>query len=114
MSAFIDERKDDFGVELICRTIGCSASAYYRRATGERSARAVEDERLLPVIRRVHEANYEAYGYRRLWKALLREGEHVPRCQVQRLMADHGRAPSAAGGRGGPPRPRPTPGTCPI
>jgi len=83
VSAFIDERKRDFGVELICRTIGVSASAYYRRATGERSARAVADERLLGVIRRVHEANYEAYGYRRLWKALGREGERVPRCQAR-------------------------------
>ena len=31
-----------------------SASAYYQRATGERSARAVEDERLLERIREVH------------------------------------------------------------
>jgi len=31
--------------------------------------------------------NYEAYGYRRTWKTLLRAGEQVPRCQVQRLMA---------------------------
>jgi putative transposase len=89
VSAFIDERKADFGVELICRTIGVSASAYYRRATGQRSARQVADERLLAVIRRVHKANYEAYGYRRLWKQLVREGERVPRCQVQRLMREH-------------------------
>jgi transposase InsO family protein len=38
----------------------------------------------------VHEANYECYGYRRTWKQLLREGERVPRCRVQRLMRDHG------------------------
>ena len=90
MSAFIDEHRARFGVEPICRTLGVSASAYYRRATGERSARAVEDERLLAVIRRVHEQNYEAYSYRRLWKQLLREGETAPRCRVQRLMADNG------------------------
>ena len=90
MSAFIDERREDFGVEPICRTLGVSASAYYQRAQGERSARAVEDERLLGLIRQVHAANYEAYGYRRTWKALLREGERVPRCRVQRLMRAHG------------------------
>ena len=90
MSAFIDAHRERFGVELICRTIDVSASAYYRRATGQQSARAVEDERLLGVIRKVHKDNYEAYGYRRLWKALLRQGERVPRCQVQRLMRDHG------------------------
>ena len=90
MSAFIDQHRARFGVELICRTVGVSASAYYRRASGERSPRAVEDERLLAIIRELHKANYEAYGYRRTWKALLRAGEQVPRCQVQRLMRQAG------------------------
>ena len=43
MSAFIDAQRERFGVELLCETIGVSASAYYQRATGERSARSVED-----------------------------------------------------------------------
>jgi putative transposase len=90
VSRFIDEHRGVFGVELVCRTLGVSASAYHQRATGERSPRSLEDERLLPIIRKVHEANYEAYGYRRTWKALLRAGERVPRCQVQRLMREHG------------------------
>jgi transposase InsO family protein len=38
----------------------------------------------------VHAANYHAYGCRRTWKQLLREGEQVPRGQVQRLMGSHG------------------------
>ncbi len=67
-----------------------SASAYYERATGQRSARAIEDERLLAVIREIHQANYEAYGYRRTWKALLRAGETVGRDHVKRLMRAHG------------------------
>ena len=90
MTAFIDAHRDRFGVEPICRTLGVSASAYYHRASAEPCARAQEDERLLGRIREVHEANYEAYGYRRTWKALLRTGERVPRCQVQRLMRAHG------------------------
>ena len=90
MSRYIDEHRDRFGVEPICRALGVSASAYYRRATGERSARAVEDERVLGVIRATHKKNYEAYGYRRTWKALLRAGERVARCRVQRLMRSAG------------------------
>jgi putative transposase len=87
VSAFIDERREDFGVELICQTIGTSVSAYYQRASGQRSARAVEDERLLEVIGRVHRENYEAYGSRRMWKALSRAGEDVGRGHVERLMS---------------------------
>jgi putative transposase len=50
----------------------------------------VEDERLLERIRELHAANYSAYGYRRTWKALLRAGEPVARCTVQRLMRGAG------------------------
>jgi putative transposase len=90
VSAFIDEHRERVGVEPICRVLGVSASAYYRRATGQRSARSLSDERLLERICEVHKASYEAYGYRRTWKALLRAGERAPRCKVQRLMRAHG------------------------
>jgi putative transposase len=86
VTRFIDENRDRFGVEPICRTLEVSASAYYQRKTGARSARAAEDERVLAVIQTTHTKNFEAYGYRKMWKTLLRAGETVPRCQVQRLM----------------------------
>ena len=90
MSAFIDERRLDFGVEPICKTLDVSTSAYYERASGRRSTRAIDDERLLAKIRKVHSDNYEAYGSRRTWKALLRAGEQVARCTVERLMCANG------------------------
>jgi len=62
VSAFIDEQRVRFGVEPICEALGVSASAYYQRATGGLSARRVEDERLLELIRQIHERNYLAYG----------------------------------------------------
>jgi len=87
---FIDEQRARFGVEPICKTLGVSASAYYQRATGRRSRRAVEDERLLDLIRELHARNYYAYGSWRMWKALVRSGEQVGRGQVERLMRRHG------------------------
>jgi putative transposase len=90
VSAFIDMHRDQLGVEPICQTLDVSASAYYQRATGERSARAVEDERLTGRIREVHEANYECYGYRRVHAQLVREGERAGREQVARLMRSAG------------------------
>jgi putative transposase len=90
VSAFIEEHRERFGVEPICETLGVSASAYYQRATGQRSMRAVEDERLLALIEELHAANYCAYGSRRMWKTLLREGEHVGRSRVERLMRQNG------------------------
>lgn len=90
MSSYIEEHRERFGVEPICSTLEVSASAYYERAKGRRSARAIEDERLLERIREVHERNYCAYGYRRTWIALKHEGESVGRGRVQRLMRGAG------------------------
>jgi transposase InsO family protein len=90
VSVFIEEHRARFGVEPICRTLGVSASAYYQRARGWRSERAVDDERLLGVIRELHQANYFAYGSRRMWKALGRAGEQVGRSRVERLMRQAG------------------------
>ena len=90
MSSYIEEHRERFGVEPICKTLEVSASAYYQRAKGERSARALEDERLLDLSAEVHEANYCAYGYRRMWIALQRAGEEVGRGRVARLMREAG------------------------
>jgi putative transposase len=90
VSAFVDAERARFGVEPICEVLGVSASAYYQRRSGERSARAVEDERLLELIRQIHEHNYFAYGSWRMWKALQRAGEEVGRGRVERLMRANG------------------------
>lgn len=90
MSVFIEQHRARFGVEPICETLGVSASAFYERASGRRSPRAREDERLLAVIAELHERNYLAYGSRRMWKALLRAGEQVGRGRVERLMRQNG------------------------
>ena len=106
MSAYVEEHRGRFGVEPVCQTLDVSASGYYQRASGQRSARALEDERLLARIGEVHEANYCAYGYRRTWKALQRAGENAPRWEVQRLMR-------AAGIQGGKRRGKPWRTTTP-
>jgi putative transposase len=90
VSAFIDSYRARFGVEPICEVLDVSASAYYQRATGERSARSVEDERLVARIREVHGQNFECYGYPRVWHELRRQGEQVGRDRVARLMRQEG------------------------
>ncbi len=80
-------------LSVVCDGCGARASRQGRRCgrrSGQRSTRAVEDERLLGRIRELHQANYYAYGYRRMWKALRRAGEKAPRCRVQRLMRENG------------------------
>ena len=91
MSRYIDEHRGRFGVEPICRVLDVSASAYYHRASGKLSVRAIGDERLLGVIEATHAANYFAYGYRKMWLALKRAGhDDVGRDRVRRLMRQAG------------------------
>jgi len=52
--------------------------------------RELEDERLLGPIREVHRANYECYGYLRVWHELRRRGVQVGRDRVARLMRSDG------------------------
>jgi hypothetical protein len=54
-----------------------SASAYYRRESGQRSERAIGDERLLERIEQVLAGIYHSYWYRRTWLALKRQGVQV-------------------------------------
>jgi putative transposase len=84
VSAFIDAQKElGFAVELICRTLGESRSAHYERRSGHRSPRVIRDEQLVATIRRLHEANFCAYGYRKMHLALRRAGiEDVGRDRV--------------------------------
>jgi putative transposase len=90
VSAFVDQHRQRFGVEPICRILGVSASAYYHRATGAVSRRAKRDAWLLTKIREVHAANYFAYGSRKMWKALKAEGVEAGRDQVARIMRQNG------------------------
>ncbi len=92
---FIDEHKQVFGVEPICRTLtkhGWPIAASTYRAAVRRlpSARARRDGWLAEQIRRVHQANYGVYGARKVWLALNREGIPVARCTVERLMRSLG------------------------
>jgi putative transposase len=87
---FIDEHRDRFGVEPICRVLEVSDKTYHARKRRPPSRRQVDDERLLGEIRRVHKNSGGTYGSRRCWKQLAREGIRVGRCRVERLMAAKG------------------------
>jgi len=61
-----------------------------RRKPELRSKRAKRDEELVVDIQRVWHANFQAYGARKVWRQLNREGVEVARCTVERLMSREG------------------------
>ncbi len=96
MIAFIDEHRDQFGVEAICRVLSATECGFitsrgYRAAkTRPASARTLRDEVLLPELRRIHAENYSVYGARKMHHAMRRAGWDVGRDQIARLMRGAG------------------------
>lgn len=95
MIAFIDEQKAEYGVEPICKQLPIAASTYYdhkdrQTDPDKESNRAIRDRHLKPEIQRVWDENLQAYGARKVWKQMHREGFVIARCTVERLMKDLG------------------------
>jgi putative transposase len=57
MTAFIGERKEQFGVEPMCAVLPIAPSTYYAATSRPPSARLRRDEALKPEILRVYEEN---------------------------------------------------------
>ena len=90
MIAYIDQHRDRYGVEPICRVLPIAPSTYYDAKRRPPSARALRDEELKAEVRRVHADNFGVYGARKVWRQLGREGIDVARCTVERLMGELG------------------------
>jgi putative transposase len=95
MIAFIDDHREVYGVEPICKVLPIASSTYHdhlaKRVDSTRlSVRARRDLALKPEIERVFAENFEVYGARKVWRQLNREGVVVARCTVERLMTDLG------------------------
>jgi putative transposase len=92
---FIDEHRQVFGVEPICRVLaehGCviAPSTYYAARDRAPSQRRLRDEQLKSEILRVWKANHRIFGARKVWIVLRGEGIEVARCTVERLMRELG------------------------
>ena len=91
MTAFIDDHRDIYGVEPVCRVLPIAPSTYHEHAARNRDpdrrpARERRDVELCQDIRRVFEANFGVYGVRKVWRQMKREDIDVARCTVARLM----------------------------
>jgi transposase InsO family protein len=91
VNAYVDQFRETYGVEPICKVLQVAPSAYRRHGARRRnpdlrSGRARRDEALIPEIRRIWHANLGVYGADKVWKQMNREGIDVARCTVERLM----------------------------
>lgn len=77
--------QSQFRVMSMCRVLGVSRSGYYAWRHRPPSARAQANRLLLDRLRQLHAQTREAYGTRRLWQLLRRQGLVCGRHRVARL-----------------------------
>ena len=79
--AFIDEHRDELGVEPICAALQVAPSTYYaaKRREVAPSARALRDAVMMPILLALWIANRKVYGAHKLWRAARRSGHDIGR-----------------------------------
>jgi putative transposase len=85
--AFIRDHAKRWCIEVMCRVLETSVSGYrdfMRRPAAE------EPARLLAHIRAAHKRSRGAYGWPRIWRALLAQGVVISKERTRLLMKTHG------------------------
>jgi transposase InsO family protein len=83
---FIDEAKGDYPINLLCRVMRVSRSAYHAHASGKTYVLSPAKAELGKHVEQVFWAHRRRYGSRRIGAELVAQGKSVGRFQVRSLM----------------------------
>jgi putative transposase len=83
---FIKAQRNRFDVRTMCRVLDVAPSGYYAWLQEPVCQRAVEDVRLLRLIRASYAASHDIYGAPRVFLDLREAGETCSKHRVMRLM----------------------------
>jgi len=84
--AFIKAHRNEFDTAVMCRLLDVSRSGFYEWLRNPLSDRALEDQRLLGLIRAAYAASHGVYGAPRIFLDLREAGETCSKHRVARIM----------------------------
>jgi len=87
---FIKTHRNEFSTQTMCSVLGVAPSGYYEWWQHPLSNRAIEDARLLRLIRASFTASQGIYGAPRVFLDLREAGESCSKHRVERLMRENG------------------------
>src|SRR5258705_3315813 len=97
---FIEDRRADYPVTIMCDVLGVSPAGYYAWRSRPESRRSAANRVLVNDIKRVHRDTKGRYGSPRIHVELRAQGRGASRGRIERLMRRHGiRAIMARPGR---------------
>jgi putative transposase len=86
---YIKTNQHRYNIRLMCRLLGVARSGYYDWLKKPESDRAIEDKRLLRLIRASFAASQGVYGAPRVFLDLREAGETCSKHRVARLMREN-------------------------
>jgi putative transposase len=87
---FIQDRRADYPVRIMCGVLGVSPAGYYAWRSRPESERSSANRDLVDEIKRVHRNTSGRYGSPRIRAELKAQGHGVSRGRIERLMRHHG------------------------
>lgn len=87
---FIEDRRADYPVRIMCDALGVSPAGYYAWRARPESPRAAANRELVDDIKRVHRDTNGRYGSPRVYAELRAQGRGASRGRIERLMRHHG------------------------
>jgi putative transposase len=87
---FMKNHANEFSIEKMSKIFNVSRSGYYQFINAKESARSKEGDRLLVLIKNIHQASRATYGSPRIHAELRFQGETCSSKRVARLMKKAG------------------------
>ena len=87
---FIEDRRADYPVRILCDVLEVSPAGYYAWRSRPESRRSTANRQLVNDIKRVYRDAYGRYGSPRIHIELKAQGRGVSRGRIERLMRHHG------------------------
>ena len=87
--AFVEAHRGEYRIASMCRVLSLSRSGFYAWLQQPLSERALEDQRLLSLIRASYAASGGIYGSPRVFDDLREVGENCGKNRVARIMREH-------------------------
>ena len=87
---FIEDRRADYPVRVLCDALGVSPAGYYAWRTRPESRRSAANRDLVDDIQQVYREAYGRYGSPRIHAELRAQGRGASRGRIERLMRRHG------------------------
>ena len=87
--AFIEANRREHQVTKLCRILKVARSGSYAWTHKPQSDRAIEDGRLLPLIRASYAASSGIYGSPRIFEDLREVGETCGKNRIARIMREN-------------------------